>query len=67
MSVLTHTGHKEFFGEKTLLAGLAVVAEWQKRARARNELAHLTERDARDIGVTAAQIEFEASKPFWRA
>lgn len=67
MSTLTHSHHKESFGEKTLLAGLAAVAEWQKRARARAELAQLTERDARDMGLTAAQVEFEASKPFWKA
>ncbi|MGE0151981.1 MAG: DUF1127 domain-containing protein [Reyranellaceae bacterium] len=67
MSDLTLTHHKEFWAEKPLLAGLAVVGEWRRRARARNELAHLSERDARDIGLTAAQISFEASKPFWRA
>jgi uncharacterized protein YjiS (DUF1127 family) len=66
MSVLTHNHYKEFWAEKSLLASLAVVAEWRKRAKARAELAHLTERDARDIGLTAAQIEFEASKPFWK-
>ena len=67
MSVLTHSHYKEFWAEKSLLATLAAISEWRKRARAREELSHLTERDARDIGLTAAQVEFEASKPFWRA
>ena len=67
MSILTHSHYKEIWGEKALLASLAVVSEWRKRAKAREELSHLTERDARDIGLTAAQVEFEASKPFWRA
>ncbi|MDF3073914.1 MAG: hypothetical protein K0S54_1581 [Alphaproteobacteria bacterium] len=67
MSILTHNHYKEFWAEKSLLASLAVVSEWRKRARAREELSHLTERDARDIGLTAAQVEFEASKPFWQA
>ena len=66
MSVLTHSHYKEFWAEKSLLATLAAISEWRKRARAREELSHLTERDARDIGLTAAQVEFEASKPFWR-
>jgi uncharacterized protein YjiS (DUF1127 family) len=67
MSVLTHNLYKEFWVEKSLLASLAVVSEWRKRAKAREELSHLSERDARDIGLTAAQVEFEASKPFWQA
>lgn len=71
MSILTHSHNKEILGEVPLLAGLAAIssgiAEWRKRAQAREELSHLTERDARDIGLTAAQVEFEASKPFWRA
>jgi uncharacterized protein YjiS (DUF1127 family) len=66
MSILTHNHYKEFWVEKSLLASLAVVSEWRKRARAREELSHLSERDARDIGLTAAQVEFEASKPFWQ-
>ena len=67
MSVLIHNHYKEFWAEKSLLASLAVVAEWRKRARARKELAQLTERDARDMGLSVSQIQFEASKPFWRA
>jgi len=67
MSDLTLTHYKEFWAEKSLLASFAVIGEWRKRARARAELAHLSERDARDIGLTAAQVEFEASKPFWQA
>jgi uncharacterized protein YjiS (DUF1127 family) len=66
MSVLTHNYYKEFWVEKSLLASLAVVSEWRKRAKAREELSHLSERDARDIGLTAAQVEFEVSKPFWQ-
>ena len=29
MSVLTHNHYKEFWAEKSLLASLAVVAEWR--------------------------------------
>ena len=66
MSVLIHNHYKEFWVEKSFMASLAALSEWRKRARAREELSHLSERDARDIGLTAAQVEFEASKPFWR-
>lgn len=67
MSDLILNHYKEFWVEKSLLASLAMVKEWRKRAHAREELSHLSERDARDIGLTAAQVEFEASKPFWKA
>ena len=67
MSLLIHNHYKEFWAEKSLLASLAVEAEWRKRGRARAELAQLSERDARDMGLTVSQIQFEASKPFWRA
>ena len=46
---------------------LDLLHTWQKRALERHELAQLTSRDARDIGLTDSQLEFEASKPFWRA
>lgn len=39
---------------------------WQSRARSRQELAKLSPRDLRDIGLTPAQAGFEVDKPFWR-
>ncbi len=44
-----------------------VLHTWHQRAQERHELAQLTSRDARDIGLAPSQLEFEASKPFWRA
>jgi len=40
---------------------------WRQRARDRNELAKLTARDARDLGIDPGLISYEASKPFWQA
>lgn len=36
------------------------------RARSRNEMRHLNEHSLKDIGLTAVDVEREASKPFWR-
>jgi uncharacterized protein YjiS (DUF1127 family) len=45
----------------------ATLALWRKRSRERAELAMLQARDARDLGITVASIQFEANKPFWMA
>jgi uncharacterized protein YjiS (DUF1127 family) len=50
-----------------LARALATVLSWRRRARDRAELAQLTARDARDLGLDPGVISFEASKPFWRA
>mgnify|MGYP001549919367 FL=1 len=50
------------------LAGvLAVFASWRQRAHDRAELARLSSRDLHDMGVSAAQVDFEINKPFWQA
>ncbi len=46
---------------------LDTLATWQERAARRT---HLSELDAfllKDMGVTRADAEYEAVKPFWRA
>ena len=40
--------------------------EWRRRSRDRAELAALDERTLADIGLTRADAEFLANKPFWR-
>lgn len=40
---------------------------WRQRARERRELALLSARDLKDLGMTQGSARFEASKPFWRA
>jgi len=43
----------------------ATLREWRHRIRARQELARLDDRMLRDIGLTHAEREFLANKPFW--
>jgi uncharacterized protein YjiS (DUF1127 family) len=50
------------------LAALArLLQEWRGRARSRREIAKLDDHAIRDLGISASQMRFEASKPFWRA
>jgi uncharacterized protein YjiS (DUF1127 family) len=39
---------------------------WRERARQRRQLACLSDRMLRDIGLTRADVWVESSKPFWR-
>jgi uncharacterized protein YjiS (DUF1127 family) len=45
----------------------ALVGEWMHRIESRRELAGLTDRALRDVGITRVDAINEASKPFWRA
>jgi uncharacterized protein YjiS (DUF1127 family) len=45
----------------------ATLRLWRQRSRDRAELARLTPRDARDLGIDPGQIAYETSKPFWSA
>lgn len=47
-----------------LLEGLLL---WQRRAAERHALRALSNRDLKDVGLSRADIESEAAKPFWRA
>lgn len=40
--------------------------EWRRRTRERAELAALDDRTLADIGISRADAEFLANKPFWR-
>ena len=44
----------------------ATLREWRRRARDRRELARLDARMLQDIGLSHAEREFLANKPFWR-
>ena len=48
----------------TRLAG--VVASVRRRAREREALAMMEDRDLRELGVSRATLAFELNKPFWR-
>jgi uncharacterized protein YjiS (DUF1127 family) len=60
------------YSSKAPLAGTytafqQIFATWRRRSRERRELLNLDERTIRDLGTTRHAVEFEASKPFWRA
>lgn len=41
-------------------------AAWRTRAREREALAAMSERDLHDIGLSRWDADYEAAKPFWR-
>ena len=45
----------------------AALALWSERARQRRALRALDARLRRDVGLSPAEVEAEARKPFWRA
>ena len=59
------------FSSKAPLAGTYtafshILAAWRQRARERRELAQLDRRTIQDLGLSPGEVQFEASKPFWR-
>jgi uncharacterized protein YjiS (DUF1127 family) len=46
---------------------LVHLTQWLQRSHSRRELANLTERDLRDIGISRSEAEAEANKPFWES
>jgi uncharacterized protein YjiS (DUF1127 family) len=40
---------------------------WRERHQTRQELAHLSERDLHDVGLSWSDAAYEADKPFWQA
>lgn len=49
-----------------LAAFVETVLAWQERARQRRQLALMEDRLLRDMGISRAQVAWEAEKPFWR-
>jgi uncharacterized protein YjiS (DUF1127 family) len=45
----------------------ATLGLWRRRLREREQLARLSERELRDIGVARGALFDELRKPFWRA
>jgi uncharacterized protein YjiS (DUF1127 family) len=46
---------------------IALYGEWRRRLRSRRELATMSERSLRDVGLTRYDAAVESQKPFWRA
>jgi len=55
------TGIEDFISDMEVMYKV-----YAKRARERRELAHLSDRLLKDIGITRSEVLNEASKPFWR-
>ena len=45
---------------------LATLRQWRRRALERRQLAGLNDLMAQDIGITRADADYLANKPFWR-
>lgn len=46
---------------------LRLLRLWRRRMQERTELARLGERELRDIGLSAGDVDRLLAKPFWRA
>ena len=44
-----------------------VLYEWQRRASERHHMRQLSDHTLKDIGLSRADVEGEANKPFWTA
>jgi uncharacterized protein YjiS (DUF1127 family) len=49
-----------------LLAALAGLVEWERRARERKSLGEMPDHMLKDLGITRNDAVREAEKPFWR-
>lgn len=47
-------------------AAVAAVLTWRRRARERDLLSRMSDRELEDIGIARADADREATKPFWR-
>lgn len=54
-------------GRALLLRAAPPLTAWRQRAWERRMLAHMTERDLKDVGLTPQLAQNEINKPFWRA
>ena len=64
------SSHRLATGARLSLASIPLVktlAAWHGRAKQRHHLLALDDRLLSDIGISRAQAEVEAGKPFWKA
>jgi uncharacterized protein YjiS (DUF1127 family) len=67
MSTCTHESMINHHGSGLFAQLSEIFHTWRERQRQRRELAHLTDRDLHDVGLSWSEIVHEAEKPFWRA
>ena len=46
---------------------LGTLRLWRQRTMERAMLAHMSQRDIADMGMSEADVRYEIDKPFWRA
>jgi len=46
---------------------LGTLRLWRQRSIERAMLAHMSQRDIADMGMTESEVRYEMDKPFWRA
>jgi len=52
---------------RAILGVVTPLMTWQRRIEDREILRSMTDASLKDIGISRAEIEREAEKPFWRA
>jgi uncharacterized protein YjiS (DUF1127 family) len=67
MSTCTHESMTNHHGSGVFAQIGETLRVWRERQHQRRRLAELTDRDLHDVGLSRADIFFEAEKPFWRA
>ena len=67
MSTFTHESMTNHHVPGVWAALSDTIYVWRERYVARRELAHWSDRDLHDIGVSRSDVFFETDKPFWRA
>ena len=67
MSNFTHDSMINHHGHGMLAQVSDTIHVWWQRYEARRELAHWSDRDLHDIGLSSGDAAYEASKPFWQA
>ena len=67
MSTCTHESMTNHHAPLSVAAIAETFHVWRERAHQRRELAHWSERDIHDAGLSLGDVMAEASKPFWRA
>ena len=63
---VTLSGEPPMAAISNFAAFAKVIGTWRERARERRELTLLDARSLRDLGLNPTNVQFEASKPFWR-
>ncbi|MEA2887747.1 MAG: hypothetical protein QOD11_2107 [Bradyrhizobium sp.] len=67
MSTCTHESMTNHHGSGLWSQISETLHVWRDRQQQRRELAHWTERDLHDVGLSWSDVAYEAEKPFWRA